>query len=245
MTQNLNQLPPPRQLTSPSSADVIPLFQPKPRSNGGYLRLDHYFLNSSAYQSLSPVERALYIDIASKFNGHNNGRISYSIRDGMAALHASSRTARRALKQLQRLGLIVRTKHGFFDPETRQAKASTWYLPEYGGTSEAVATTGQCLGSSGHQCPQAVATRDTKNIDKEVKDKKDKIGNLVSEKEVGLPIEPAAPKEVKPSDVPCPVSTAQERFLPRTGQPLGPPRKLTKAEKDALARLAAANGGGL
>jgi hypothetical protein len=86
--------------TTASSSAVIP-FQARPKN--GYLKLTNSLLQSPAWESLSAIERALYIDVASKFNGYNNGQISYSIGDGAKALHVSRRTVRRALKTLQRL----------------------------------------------------------------------------------------------------------------------------------------------
>jgi len=165
-------------LTGGSSAEVIP-FQPRPSKY--YLRLTDNLLRSTAWESLSANERALYVDIASKFNGYNNGRIAYSIRGGAKALRIGHHTVCRALKRLQELRLLVRTKHGHFDPGTGRAKDSEWYVPDCGGPSEAVATTGKCLGSSGHHKSEAVATTEPKYIDKEV-DKNKNLG-LPREKE--------------------------------------------------------------
>jgi hypothetical protein len=149
-----------------ASSSVVP-FQPKPQPER-FVMLRYSLLDSSAWKSLSAIERMLYVDIASKFNGRNNGRISYSIREGAKALRIGHHTACRALKLLQRLGLLVRTKHGHFDPGTGQAKDSEWYLPEYGNASEAVATTGKCFGSSGHHRSEAVATTEPKYINKNI-----------------------------------------------------------------------------
>jgi hypothetical protein len=52
-----------------------------------HVRLYHWFLKSEAWRSLSPNARALYLEIVERYNGSNNGRIGFSIRDAAEALH--------------------------------------------------------------------------------------------------------------------------------------------------------------
>jgi hypothetical protein len=159
--------------TVPSSSATIIAFNPPPQRPDTFVRLSHALLQSPAWQSLRALSRAVYVDIASRYNGHNNGRISYSVRDGMKEFNVSHHTIRRALKEIQTAGLLICTKHGYGNPVTKQSVPSEWHLPEYG---EAVATRGQCLpihpGSSGHHSHRAVATTATKYIDKEVDNNK-------------------------------------------------------------------------
>jgi hypothetical protein len=54
-------------------------FRSKP---GTYVRLRHAFLRSPAWQSLSANARAIYVDIAARYNGRNNGQIPYSAATG-------------------------------------------------------------------------------------------------------------------------------------------------------------------
>ena len=58
-------------------------------SSEPYLTLRYWFLNSPAWSSLRVGPRALYLEMAKRYNGSNNGRISYSVREGAAALHVS------------------------------------------------------------------------------------------------------------------------------------------------------------
>jgi hypothetical protein len=113
-------------LTAPSSAEVLPF---QARQKNGYLKLEHSFLDSSAWLSLTAVPRALYVEIARRHNGRNNGHVPYSVRDGGMALGVHSRTIRRAFKQLEEQGIAVRTNRGSFNLKTKEAKASEWYLP--------------------------------------------------------------------------------------------------------------------
>jgi hypothetical protein len=115
--------------TSPSSADVIP-FEPKPQSER-FVMLRYSLLDSSAWQSLPSVAVDLYVKIARKYNGRNNGRIRYSVRDGAEALRASKGTASRELKRLQDGGLIRRVSRGSFNRKTGETTASEWELTEY------------------------------------------------------------------------------------------------------------------
>jgi hypothetical protein len=112
-------------LTRSSSADII-VFQPKPQAKR-FLRLDYELLQSQRWRLLRPVGRALYLEMAAKFNGFNNGSIGFSNREACQKLHIRPRTASRAFRALEMLDLIVCTKRGTL--KTRQA--SEWRLPAF------------------------------------------------------------------------------------------------------------------
>jgi hypothetical protein len=57
---------------------------------GRHVRLDHYLLKTPAWQSLNAVARVIYIEVKFRFNGSNNGRIPYSIREAADALVSAS-----------------------------------------------------------------------------------------------------------------------------------------------------------
>ena len=63
-------------------------------------------------------------------NGHNNGEISYSLRDAMARLRWSWSTAQRALAELQNAHLIEAVIKGSFDHKNgaRKGMATKWRL---------------------------------------------------------------------------------------------------------------------
>jgi hypothetical protein len=94
-----------------------------------HVRLYHFMLESAAWQSLDPVGRALYVEMANRYRGSNNGRITFSVREGAALLHVSKATAARALSALLDRGFIVPTKIGAFSLKIRHA--SEWRLTEH------------------------------------------------------------------------------------------------------------------
>src|SRR6516225_3840164 len=94
-----------------------------------YVMLRHWLLDSPAWQSLPGNARALYMELARRYNGSNNGRILYSVREAIG-LHISPATACRLLRILQDRGFIVCTKKGAFSLKTTK-DASEWLLTEY------------------------------------------------------------------------------------------------------------------
>lgn len=93
-----------------------------------FVKLDHYVLNSPAYQSLKPAARALHVELRLRFNGSNNGRITLSIREAAGELHIAPDTASKAFKQLQETGFIKCRQKGSFNYKSRHA--SEWILTE-------------------------------------------------------------------------------------------------------------------
>ena len=95
---------------------------------GRHVRLDHYLLKTPAWQSLNAVARVIYIEVKFRFNGSNNGRIPYSIREAADALGIGKSTAADAFKALQVCGFLVAERRGHFDRKMRHA--SEWRLTE-------------------------------------------------------------------------------------------------------------------
>jgi DNA-binding transcriptional MocR family regulator len=86
--------------------------------------LECYLLNSPAWQSLDPVARAAYVEIAKAYKGSNNGRIVISARMLADGLGISKDTAARKLRILQEHGFIELVKQAAFSMKVRHA-------PEY------------------------------------------------------------------------------------------------------------------
>lgn len=103
----------------------------KGRSTGSerFVKLDHYLLKSAAWRALKPVHRALYIELAMRFNGSNNGDIALSVRQGARLVRASKDTVSRALVELEKKGFVKRNRRGSFDWKIRHA--TTWILTEH------------------------------------------------------------------------------------------------------------------
>ena len=122
-----------------------------------YIRLHHYLPKTSAWLGLSAAARAVYVQIAFRYNGANNGRIAYSVRDAAAECRLNKDTASRAFKELVDGGFIEETRHGGLSRKTRVA--SEWRLTEYrcdltGTLSTKPFMTRGALANANHQ-PQA------------------------------------------------------------------------------------------
>jgi hypothetical protein len=96
-----------------------------------HVRVHYYVMETEAWKSLGCVERAMYIDIASRYAGpgSNNGRIGYSVRDAAENLHIGKSTAARALEKLEDRGFIVAEKLGAFSLKLKHA--TEWRLTEF------------------------------------------------------------------------------------------------------------------
>jgi hypothetical protein len=93
-----------------------------------FLQLHEWFMGTPAWQSLNGNERALYIELKRRYNGRNNGRIPYSAREAVEALHIGKSTVAEALRTLQDRGFIVAENKGTFHRKIRHA--SEWRLTE-------------------------------------------------------------------------------------------------------------------
>ena len=95
-----------------------------------FVMFRYWLLDSPAWRSLPCNARALYMQIARRYNGRNNGRISYSVRQASQELNIGKTAAVGAFQALQDRGFIVCTKKGAFSWKT-VCEASEWRLTEY------------------------------------------------------------------------------------------------------------------
>jgi hypothetical protein len=95
-----------------------------------FVWLRFWLTDSPAWRSLSCNARALYIELARRYNGHNNGHISYSLRQASQNLHIGKTAAAVAFQLLQDRGFIACTKKGAFSWKAVR-DASEWRLTEY------------------------------------------------------------------------------------------------------------------
>lgn len=95
-----------------------------------FARLDHSFLESPAYRSLSPNARAVLVELTRMDNGSNNGALWLSVRDAAALMGVSNtKTASAALRELQDMGFIVMTKDAHFRVKAADtSRARCWRL---------------------------------------------------------------------------------------------------------------------
>jgi hypothetical protein len=94
-----------------------------------HVRLYHWVLKSEAWRSLSPKARALYVEVATRYNGSNNGRIGFSVRDAAKALHIGKHAASTAFAELQDRGFLVIEKRSAFSLKIKMA--TEWRLTEF------------------------------------------------------------------------------------------------------------------
>ena len=94
-----------------------------------HVRLYHWLMATAAWKSLNGNQRAIYVEMAARYDGSNNGRIPYSVRDAADSLHISKATAARDLAALQERGFIVPMTKGAFS--LKQRHATTWRLTEF------------------------------------------------------------------------------------------------------------------
>jgi DNA-binding transcriptional MocR family regulator len=85
----------------------------------------HRMMDCGAWKSLSTPARAVYLQIARRYNGSNNGSIGYSVRRAADECNINKDTASRALNELAEKGFIERTKAGSF---TNKRVAAEWRL---------------------------------------------------------------------------------------------------------------------
>ena len=124
-----------------------------------HVRLYHWFLKGDAWRSLSPNARAIYVEIVERYNGTNNGRISFSIREGADLLHIGKNAAAKALLVLQERGFIVATKRGGFNLRYKDQMATEWRLTEFSSDIDATFATKDFMKWTGPEKQNTVAVR--------------------------------------------------------------------------------------
>ena len=91
-----------------------------------FLKLTWFMLESPAWRSLTPAERAVYIELAKLYNGRNNGWLALSVRDAAERCRINKDTAAKALAALQTAGFIECVTPGGFTRKVRHA--TEWRL---------------------------------------------------------------------------------------------------------------------
>lgn len=101
---------------------------PKGRSKFGppFIQLYWFMLDSEAWSCLTANARAVYLEVARRYNGQNNGFLALSVRDAAERCRINKDTATRALDELQRLGFLECAVAGGFSRKVRHA--SEWRL---------------------------------------------------------------------------------------------------------------------
>jgi len=101
-----------------------------------HVRLHHWMMETPAWKDLNATARAVYIEIATRYNGTNNGFIVYSVREAARDLKIGTSTAKRAFDDLQTHGFIFAEQRGAFHwkidvTRGRHRPATEWRLTEH------------------------------------------------------------------------------------------------------------------
>jgi hypothetical protein len=105
------------------------------RSRNGptYVMLHHWVMRTPAWRSLSVYARCLYIEMRGRYNGSNNGDISFSYREAEELLGVSNKPIPQAFRDLEDRGFIKATQRGAFSWKARfegKGRATTWLITE-------------------------------------------------------------------------------------------------------------------
>jgi Helix-turn-helix domain len=85
-----------------------------------FVQLFQWVMKSDQWLALSAIEKAAYPQLASRFNGTNNGRLALSARTLAEELHVSKDTAAKALNALVASGLIECSKWSGFNQKAER-----------------------------------------------------------------------------------------------------------------------------
>ena len=95
-------------------------------SKARFVQLYHYMLATPAWRSLGLAARAVYVALAVRYMGENNGFLTLSAREAADACGISKSTAARAFLELEDRGFIETVTPSGFSRKDRQA--TVWRL---------------------------------------------------------------------------------------------------------------------
>lgn len=96
------------------------------KSGGPFLKLDAWLMNTEAWASLTPQDRAVYIEVARLYDGRNNGFIGLGVRAASERANVNKDTAAKSFKRLIERGFIEAAQAGAFNQNARLA--TEWRL---------------------------------------------------------------------------------------------------------------------
>lgn len=96
---------------------------------GRFTALPHAMMKTEAWTTLSAQARAVYVEVASIYNGENNGYLGFSSRTAAERCNISRNTAMKALRTLVERGFIECVTPGGFSRKTPHAPE--WRLTLY------------------------------------------------------------------------------------------------------------------
>lgn len=94
--------------------------------DGRHLRITHFMMGKPAWKSLSPYDKAVYLEILALYNGSNNGFIGLGVRAAAERAGMSPNKANACLWTLQERGFIEPAQASAFSRKDRTA--TEWRL---------------------------------------------------------------------------------------------------------------------
>lgn len=98
----------------------------KKSSQGRFTALHEFMQATAAWASLSPAERAVYVELVRRYRGDNNGELVLGVREAAAACNISKNTAARAFAVLGKRGFVEVVVPAGFSRKDRVA--TVWRL---------------------------------------------------------------------------------------------------------------------
>ena len=74
--------------------------------DGQYLPISYVMAHSTAFRALTGGALKVWVELRSRYNGSNNGRVSLSLREAASLLGMSQSTAQRGFRELEQKGFI-------------------------------------------------------------------------------------------------------------------------------------------
>jgi hypothetical protein len=82
------------------------------KGGGQFVPISYPMARSDAWRSLSGPAAKVYVELRSRFNGYNNGRLSLSFAEAADLLAVGKSTVGRAFEELEEKGFVEKTKQG-------------------------------------------------------------------------------------------------------------------------------------
>lgn len=92
------------------------------KSGGQFIMTRYDIFDSPAYRSLSPNARCAIMEVQRRYNGSNNGHISFSYREMGERLGKDKNTGGKALNDLVKVGFLKITENSDFNRKTKKAR---------------------------------------------------------------------------------------------------------------------------
>lgn len=82
------------------------------KGDGQYAPLPYALLQSPVWRALGGAAVKVWLELRSRFNGGNNGRLTLSLEEAAPLLRLGKATVLRAFNELVEAGLVVQTRRG-------------------------------------------------------------------------------------------------------------------------------------